>query len=123
MRKMSRVVEKVNAHVAGLDVHKLRITGGEPLLRRGLDRAGVEGLHLEGAERAVPDQGLRPREDRDDMRDALRADIEDHFVGVDMVDIHHARGRVRLEFLCDAHIDRQHDFAHISDDWDWPEAS
>jgi transposase len=26
MRKMSRVVEKVNAHVAGLDVHKRRIT-------------------------------------------------------------------------------------------------
>lgn len=36
MRKMSRVVEKVNAHVAGLDVHKLRITYCI------LDRAGNE---------------------------------------------------------------------------------
>ena len=26
MRKMSRVVEKVNGHVAGLDVHKNQIT-------------------------------------------------------------------------------------------------
>src|ERR1700720_1586211 len=48
---------------------------------RDLDCADVEGLLLEGAERAVPHQRLRRRQDRDDVLDAARTDVEDHVAG------------------------------------------
>ena len=43
-------------------------------------RAGVERLDLEGAERAVPDQGRALGDAPLVERDRLRADIEDHLV-------------------------------------------
>ncbi len=78
---------------------------------RDFDGAVVERFHLEGAERAVPDQRLDARQHRDDVLDAARADIEDHVVGADLVDVDDARGRVGLEFLRHHDIDRQHDLA------------
>jgi transposase len=59
MRKMNRVVEKVNAHVAGLDVHKLRITYCI------LDREGNE----EASGEIAAD------------RESLRAFVEEHVGG------------------------------------------
>ena len=75
------------------------------------DRAVIERLELEGAERTVPDQRLGAGQHRDDMLDAARADVEDHVVGADLVHRDDARGGVRGEFLRDDDVDRQHDFA------------
>src|SRR5262249_56333069 len=55
--------------------------GGE--FRRGfgdLDRADVERLELEGAERPVPHQRLDPGEDGADMLDAARADVQEQLI-------------------------------------------
>ena len=76
-----------------------------------LDRAGVERLVLEGAERAVPDQRLGAGEHRNGLLDAARPDIEDHVGRADIVHRDDARGNMRGEALRDHGIDRQHDVA------------
>ena len=75
------------------------------------DRAVVERLDLEGAERAVPDQRLGAGQHRDDLLDAARPDVEDHVVCADVVHRDDARRRVGRELLRHDHVDRQHDFA------------
>src|SRR5580700_9860001 len=81
------------------DADKLA-TGGQFGGRfRDFDGAVVERFHLEGAERAVPDERLDAGQHRDDILDGARADIEDHVVFADLVDGHDARGRVRGEGL------------------------
>ena len=73
--------------------------------------AAVERRHLEGAERAVPDQrrgivdrGMNPR-------DRLRADVEDHAVGRDRIEAIGVRGRVGREVIGDHGVDGQDDRA------------
>src|SRR6516165_7420529 len=62
--------------------HRNNLPGGGEF-RRGfgdLDRADIERLELEGAERPVPDQRLDPREHGADMLDAARADVQNHLI-------------------------------------------
>ncbi len=72
--------------------HRVAAAGKTDKLLRGrqfrgrfghLDRAVVERLELEGAERAVPDQRLGAAEHRNDVLDAARPDVEDHVVFAD----------------------------------------
>src|SRR3954467_3588289 len=58
---------------------------------RDFDGAGVERLHLEGAERAVPHQCLAARQHRDGEFDAAWADVEDHVGRPDLGGIDDAR--------------------------------
>ncbi len=51
------------------------------------DGGAVEGRGLEGAERAVPDQGAAGLEGVGERLDGGRADVEDHLVGRDLVDV------------------------------------
>src|SRR5690606_35763727 len=48
--------------------------------------ASVEGVHLEGTDRAVPDHGVGVVDGRLDALDRGGADIEDHAILVDGVD-------------------------------------
>src|ERR1700730_5463811 len=73
--------------------HRDNLAGGSEF-RRGfgdLDRAVVEGLHFEGAERPFPPQLLPPAEPRADMLDSPRADIQDHLVGSHIIHRNDAR--------------------------------
>ena len=82
----------------------------DEVITEGLDGLR-ERLMLEGAEWAVPDQGLAARQNRDDMLDSARPDIEDHLVGTDLIDRDDARGSVGGKLRRHHGIDGKHDFA------------
>src|SRR5262249_56861558 len=72
--------------------HRYNLAGGGEFRRRfrDLDRADVERLEFERAERPIPDQRLHPGEHGADMLDAARPDVEDHLLVCDAVHCHHA---------------------------------
>src|SRR5262249_2707558 len=81
--------------------HRNNLPGGGEF-RRGfgdLDRADVERLELEGAERPVPHQRLDPGEHGADMLDAARAELQHHLPAAHAIHRDRARGRVRRERL------------------------
>ena len=75
---------------------------------RDLDRAARERVDLEDAHRAVPRDGLRPRDDPAVGRDRLRPDVEPHAVADRRIaDVERLGRDARLELRCDDVIDRQ----------------
>src|SRR5262245_18224813 len=93
--------------------HRDNVPGGGEFRRRfgDLNRADVERLRLEGAERPVPDQRLDPREHVADMLDAARTDVQNHLIAAHAVHRDHVRGRVGGEGLGNHGIDRQYELA------------
>src|SRR3974377_2463516 len=86
-----------------------KLSSGRKLSRcfRDLDRAGIEWLDLEGAERPVPPQRLGAREHRADMLDAAPADIEDHLLVAHAFNADLVRRRASFQLGCNNGIDRK----------------
>src|SRR6516164_4346015 len=85
-------VERRHGVAAAGDADELAIRGEFRGGFRHGDGAVVERFHLEGAERAVPDQRLGARQDGNHVRDGARADIEDHIAFADLIYGNDARG-------------------------------
>jgi hypothetical protein len=79
-------------------------------LRRG-GRALIEGGRLEGADRAVPDQGLAGLQQLADLFCGFRPDVEDHLIRRHRADIDGLGRHAGLELAGGHGVDRQYDAA------------
>ena len=73
------------------------------------DRAPVEGFCFKRAERSVPHQRIGILQTFCEIIDGGRTNVEDHFVRRDGIYRRYAMRGVRLEFLGNNHVGRQHD--------------
>src|SRR5215831_18962508 len=77
---------------------------------RDFDSAVVEWFHFESAEWAIPHQRFGARQHGNNLFNAARPNVQNHFGGTDFIAIDDARKRVGRQFIGHDNIDREHDF-------------